>query len=266
MNRRNFLKASATAAAGAAVLAGHGPALAADGTVGGREYYELRVYRLAADSKGELLHSYLEKAAIPALNRLGCKPVGVFTESEPKDGPAVWALIPYPSLEVFAGSLAKLAADAEYQKAGAEYLQTAKSKPQFVRIDSWLHRAFEGMPKIEQPGFSKEKKTRIFELRTYESHSEAKAIKKVEMFNVGEIEVMRNVGLGPIFFGQALAGPNLPHLTYMLSAEDRESHKKHFGGFGGHPVWKKLSVDPQYADTVSKVVSRFLAPTAYSQI
>jgi hypothetical protein len=62
-----------------------------------------------------------------------------------------------------------------------------------------------------------------FEVRTYESYSEAKAQKKVDMFNNGEIEIMRDVQLGPIFFGQALIGSNLPHITYMLSGGDSRS-------------------------------------------
>src|SRR5207247_2483543 len=100
----------------------------------------------------------------------------------------------------------------------------------------------------------------------YESHSEAKALKKVEMFNAGEIGAMKEVGLAPVFYGQALIGPNLPHLTYMLSGETREAHKEHFKVFGTHPVWQKLKNDPQYADTVSKITSRFLVPSACSQI
>ena len=126
--------------------------------------------------------------------------------------------------------------------------------------------AFAGMPRIEQPAYSRERKSRLFELRTYESHSEVKALKKVEMFNAGEIDLMRQVGLGPIFYGQALVGPNLPHLTYMLSAENQDEHKKHWTAFGQSPVWKKMSGDPQYADTVSKITNHFLIPTAYSQV
>ncbi len=37
--------------------------------------------------------------------------------------------VPYPSLEVFATVTARLSADPEYQKAGAEYLSSPKSKP-----------------------------------------------------------------------------------------------------------------------------------------
>ena len=222
-----------------------------------------------------MLDAYLEKAAIPALNKLGGKPVGVFTQMERTGAPAgtevrdpssVFVLVPYPSLEVFAAGAARLNEDDAVQKAGGEYLLTPKSAPGFERIDSWLLLAFAGMPKLEQPEYSRSKSTRMFEMRTYESHSELKALKKVEMFNAGEVDTMREVGLGPIFFGQALTGSGLPHLTYMLSAESDDAHKKHWGGFGKHAVWNKLRNDPQYADTVSKIVNRFLVPTAYSQI
>ncbi len=265
MKRRDFLKTSLAASA-LATLSPRTASVAAELKGGEREYYEWRIYRLKAGSDHALLDGYLEKAAIPALNRLGSKPIGVFTEIEPKDGPAVFVLIPHPSLEAFASSAEKLNGDPEHLKTGAEYLETSKSNPGFARIDSWLLHAFTGMPKIELPSYSQERKPRIFEARTYESYSETKALKKIEMFNAGEIEVMRDVGLGPIFYGQALSGSNLPHLTYMLSGETREAHKEHFGGFGKHPRWKKISTDPQYADTVSKITSKLLQPTTCSQI
>ena len=103
MKRREFIKTTVAAS----TLAGLGPAgltaSAAERAGGGnREYYELRVYRLKSGANHDLLDAYLEKAAIPALNRLGVKQVGVFTEIDPKDGPAVYVLRTYPSLEVFA--------------------------------------------------------------------------------------------------------------------------------------------------------------------
>jgi hypothetical protein len=265
MKRRDFLKTSLAASA-LATLAPQAASAAADRKTAEREYYEWRAYRLKAGADHALLDSYLEKAAIPALNRLGSKPIGVFTEMEPKEDPAVFVLIPHASLDAFAASAGKLNSDEEHLKAGAEYLQTAKRSPAFARIDSWMLHAFAGMPKIELPAYCRERKPRIFEVRTYESHSEMKGQKKVDMFNAGEVDVMRDVGLGPIFFGQALVGSNLPHLTYLLSAETRELHKEHFSGFGKDPRWKKLAADQQYADTVSKSTSKFLQPAAYSQI
>ena len=260
MKRREFLKSSLAAS----TLAGLSLSAAEPTTP--QEYYQLRVFRLKPDTDPSLLDGYLEKAALPALNRIGCKPIGVFKEAEPKGDPSVFVLIPYSDLEAFASVTARLKNDREYHEAGAEYLQTPKSKPAFSRIDSWLLRAFAGLPRLEQPPYSREKQPRIFELRTYESYSEQKALRKVEMFNDGEIEVMREVGLGPIFFGQALVGANLPHLTYMLSAENRDTHKQHWDAFGKNATWKKMSSDPKYADTVSKITSYFLVPTSYSQI
>lgn len=260
MKRRDFLKTSIAASALAGLPVGAAEPKPA------QEFYQLRVYRLAPDSKGDLLHRYLETAAIPAANRLGIKPIGVFIELEPKDGPAVYTLLPYESLETALALGQRLKADPEYLRAGAEYLNTPKDKPAYARIDSWILRAFAGIPKLELPDYSREKKARIFELRTYESYSEVKARKKVDMFNDGEIQIMRDTGLAPVFFGEALIGANLPHLTYMLSAENRDAHKQHWAAFGKHPEWKRMSSDPQYADTVSKISNHFLEPAPYSQI
>ena len=267
MKRREFLKTSVAASTLAGLGAvGFNATTAAPASARNREYYELRVYRLRNGTTRDLLDGYLEKAAIPLLNRLGAKPIGVFTEVDPKDGPAVYVLRTYPSLDVFDAVNTRENVDLDFLKMGAEYLTSPKRNPAFDRIDSWLMLAFAGMPKLELPVYCREKKPRLFELRTYESHSELKALKKVEMFNAGEIDTMREVGLGPIFYGQGLVGSNLPHLTYMVSAEDQEAHKKHWAAFGAHPTWAKLKNDPQYADTVSKIVNRFLAPKPYSQI
>ncbi len=267
MKRREFLTTTVAAStlAGLSTL-GLNAAAAERAGASLREFYELRVYRLKAGANHDLLDAYLEKAAIPALNRLGVKQVGVFTEIDPKDGPAVYVLRTYPSLDVFAAVNTRENVDPQFLKAGAEYLTSPKGNPAFERMDSWLMLAFAGMPALELPAYCREKKPRMFEIRTYESHSELKALKKVEMFNAGEIDLMREVGLGPIFYGQALIGSNLPHLTYMVSAENQEAHKKHWDAFKAHPTWDKMKNDPQYADTVSKIVTRFLVPTAYSQI
>jgi hypothetical protein len=60
----------------------------------------------------------------------------------------------------------------------------------------------------------------------------------------------------------------LPNLTYFLSAEDMESHRKHWSAFIGDAEWKKISAIPEYANAriVSKITNKFLSPTAYSQI
>ncbi|HLH53160.1 MAG TPA: NIPSNAP family protein [Verrucomicrobiae bacterium] len=268
MKRREFLKTSLAASAIAGLGAAGSSGSAAEPGAAEREYYELRIYRFKSGSKTDSLEGYLEKAAIPALNRLGSQPVGVFTERDAKDAPAIYVLIPYPSLTAFSEVTSRLLADPELQKAGASYLETPANNPGFDRIESWLMLAFAGMPKIELPAYSRERKPRMFELRIYPSYSEVKALKKVEMFNKGEMDVMRETGLAPVFYGQTLIGSGLPQLTYMLSAENQEAHSKHWQAFGSHPTWKKMRSDPEYADTVIEkaIKNHFLLPTAYSQI
>ena len=265
--RRNFLKLSLAASATAALTSVSSAASAPGSSPAGRTYYELRTYRLKPGAPHTLLDAYLEKALIPALNARGGQAVGVFTEPEAKDGPAVWVLVPYDSLETMASVNASVNADPAVLAAGADFLKSPTlANPAFDRLDTCLLLAFAGLPTLHVPALAKEGKPRVFELRTYESYSELKALKKIDMFNAGEIGVMQELNLSPVFYGQALVGKDLPHLSYMLCSPDRETHKKNWSAFTKHPVWLKLKTDPQYAETVSKITSRFLVPAAFSQI
>jgi hypothetical protein len=277
-SRRDFLKTS-LAAASATTLAGLSTPslLGAAAPASGFEYYELRSYRLKAGASSALLDGYLEKAFIPALNARGLPNIGVFTEvevdkkavtSKPKVDSPVWVLITHPTLESVVSVNTEINTDPAVQKAGAAYLETPKASPAFERIDSWLLRSFTAMPRMEVPAFSKNKTpTRIFELRDYDSHSELKALSKVAMFNEGEIAVMKDLGMSPVFYGQAIAGPNLPHLRYITGAADLATHLNNWKKFGPDPRWVKMKDLPQYADNTSRTgPSRFVVPTSYSQI
>lgn len=268
MKRRAFLQTSLAASATAAVA----PVLSAAPAAGAREYYELRSYRLKAGASRSLLEGYLERALLPALDQRGIRNTGVFTEldvnknagtSTPKADSPVWVLITHATLDSFVRVNADLNADPAVLKAGADYLQVRKANPAFERIDSWLLLAFKSMPKMEIPAFSK---TRVFEMRDYESHSEVKALNKMAMFDEGETEIMRSLGMSPVCFGQALAGPNLPHLRYFTSGPDLASHLANWKKFGPDPRWIKLKDMPKWAENTSKNTARFLTPTSYSQL
>ena len=86
------------------------------------------------------------------------------------------------------------------------------------------------------------------------------------MFNAGEVPLMQEVGLSPVFFAQTVIGTGMPNLVYMVSGESVEAHKTHWKGFGGAPSWKALSSDPQYKDNVSKILSVYLKRMPASQI
>jgi hypothetical protein len=265
MKRRDFIKTTLAATS----LAGIGPmalktAAAQPGAA--QEYLEWRIYELKSSAQKGRVDDYLKNAYIPALNRLGCKPVGAFTVKDATEITVLHVLIPYPSQAVFGGVGTALARDEGYQTAGGAYLHAPKSDPAYARMESSLMLAFAGMPKIELQPFSTEKKPRMFELRIYEAHSEFKCQKKVEMFNKGEMQVMRDTGLGPVFYGHTLIGAKSPNMTYMLSAENKEEHDKHWKAFGAHPEWQRLQKLPEYADTVSHITNIFLVPTEYSQI
>jgi NIPSNAP protein len=231
----------------------------------GPEYYELRVYHLKNDTQQKLVEDYFRTAAIPALNRLGSKTIGVFTEMEPQGQTKIYVIIPFGSIEDFIKVQERLPNDEGYKKAADAYLNATATDPAYERIQSSLLRAFAGMPKLEAPP----RNPRIFELRRYESASESAGKKKIEMFNdVGEISIFRRVGLTPVFFGETLVGEMRPNLTYMITYDDKAEHDRNWKIFGSDPEWQKIRAIPEYADAkiVSKITSTFLIPASFSQV
>jgi hypothetical protein len=231
-----------------------------------QEYYELRTYRIENAEKQKIVSTYLENALLPALGRINIDRVGVFTLMDKKDDHSIFVLIPYPSMKTVTDLSNTLAIDKAYQKAAKDYFSQPLKSPAYKRIESRFMKAFAGMPTIEIPAQTKAKKQRMFELRTYESHNEDAAYRKVDMFNSGEIQVMRDVKLGPVFFGEMIIGDNVPNLTYMLSADNMDAYKSHWKDFLSHPEWSRMKKIEKYKGTVSKITKWYLVPTAYSQL
>jgi len=268
MKRRDFLKSTAVAAS-LTGLASALPAFAAEPSAASdREFYELRRYQFRRGPMVKRFEDYVTQAALPAMARMGIGPVGVFTPIGGPDTPAAYVLIPFKSLAEFATVGEKLRADAEYQKAGAEYINTPAGDPPYLRYESSLLVAFSGVPKLEVPAQKTAGKSRIFELRTYESHSKKANKKKIEMFNEGELALFRKHGLAPVFFGETIIGPKQPNLIYLLAFDDMAAKDKSWGAFGGDPEWKKMSSAPGFTDAeiVSNISNVFLRPMACSQI
>ncbi|MEM9940701.1 MAG: NIPSNAP family protein [Planctomycetota bacterium] len=231
-----------------------------------QEFYEIRIYQIDDFQKQKVAEEYLENALMPALGRLGLDRIGVFTNLTDDNDHSLYMVIPYPSLETFANLNASLASDVEFQKLAQPYVNRALKNPVYSRIESRFLKAFSGMPVMEISDLTKTKSDRIFEMRLYESHTEDHARRKVQMFNEGEMQIMRDVDLGPVFFGETLIGPDVPNLIYLLSAKNQAEHKQHFQAFLKHPEWDRIKVLPQYKDTVSKIRRWFLTPTTFSQL
>ena len=260
MDRRDFLAATAVAAVSPR------PHLSALSQSTARQYIELRRYHLLPGTKQRAFSAFIGDAAIPAMNRAGVGRVGAFTVVYGENAPSLLLVLAHPTLDSVVSLRDRLATDTVYARAGAAILDAPMSDPAFVRVESTLLRAFDAMPTLEPSPGAATARSRIFELRTYESHSNRAALNKLKMFNAGEVPIFRRAGLTPVFFGETLIGANMPSLTYMLTFSDMPARDAAWAAFGRDPEWKTLSADPQYRDNVSAISDIILQPTSYSQI
>jgi hypothetical protein len=267
MKRREFLASSLAASASAGMAhgepAGGGQGMASAGAHG-REFYELRHYRLRRGPGVKLTNDYLRDAAIPALNRAGIMQVGVFQTLVGPQSPSLYVLIPLPSAISVLTVWQHVREDKEYQERGAAFLNAPAANPAFVRVDSEFMVAFETHRRMTPPA----KGPRVFELRTYESATKKANLAKIKMFNSGEIDIFKKAGFQPVFFGEKLIGQRWPNLTYMLASASLEDRNKHWDAFRTDPDWIKLKSTPGWSDAeiVSNITNVLLRPAAYSQV
>jgi len=259
MNRREFL---ATSVAGWTTTGMAGSSAQA-GSAARQQFFEWRQYHLRTGANRNAVGDFLKNVGIAAYNRIGVKPVGVFTPVYGPSKPTLHVLLVHDSLETVVNAEARLLEDSQVREKGASFLNASLSEPAYVRMESSLMEAFSHLPKLEVPTL----KSRIFELRIYESHGAKAGKKKVEMFNEGgEIAIFKKTGLTPVLFGETIIGPSMPNLTYMLVFQDMADRDQRWQVFRDDPDWKKLSADPAYKDTVSNITDIILRPTDYSQI
>jgi hypothetical protein len=259
MNRREFL---ATGVAGLAATNIAGGSEIASDTIQ-RQLFEWRQYHLRTGAPRNLVGDFYKNVGIAAMNRAGVTKVGVFNPVYGPSRPTLHVLLVHDSMDSVVNLHARLLADPELSEKGASFLDATLSDPAFVRYESSLMVAFSHMPAIAPPAF----KERVFELRTYESHSVKASKKKIQMFKEGgEIAIFKKTGLNPVMFGETIIGPSLPNLTYMLAFKNMVDRDQKWQVFRDDPDWKRLSADPVYKDTVSNITDIILQPTAYSQI
>jgi hypothetical protein len=262
MNRRSFLTSSvaATAVAGVAQLS---TARAADSGSGGKQkLLDWRQYQCPTAEKRDLVLRFFKDAAIPGLNRIGVRPVGVFLEKPETKDFSVYTLAAYPDMDTYVNVGERLGNDAAFVEGATEYLGTKKDDPAYDRISTKLMWSFTDYPDVKVPRQGE----RIFEVRIYENHNEWKAKLKIEMFNEAELDIFKQVKLDGVFYGEALSGPDLPNLTYMLAYKDEAEQKKSWDAFRSNSDWEVLKNNQRYADTVSKIHSKMLVPADCSQI
>lgn len=228
------------------------------------EIYELKLYTLP-EPKQLILDAYLRDAYIPASHRLGIRLVGVFAEKPEKGQLKQYVLLVHPNAQSVVELPARLSTDQDFQKQAASYWAATATDPAYSRIESSILSPIAAVPQLVKPDTSK---PRLLNLRIYESPSERAALKKIEMFNTGELAIFRRVGLKPVFFAATVVGSAMPNLTYMLVFPDEPGRVAAWNRFRDDADWKKLRAIPEYADKeiVSRITNKILKPTAYSEI
>lgn len=232
-----------------------------------QQYYEVKIYRINSTVQEGMMDAYLKDAYLPALHRAGINNVGVFkpVEADTAFGKMVYVFIPYKTLEQYEQLADKLDKDAVYAEAGKAFLDAPYNNPPFVRYESILSIAFTHMPEFRAPKFDTPRSERIYEYRSYESATEAKASKKIEMFNTGgEIGIFEAIGANAAFYAKVISGSLMPRLIYMTTYANMKTHDECWVKFRNHPDWKKISGLEEYKNTTSKVKAFLLHPTSYS--
>jgi hypothetical protein len=234
-----------------------------------QEFYELRIYTFKSPEQLQRTEAYLEKALLPALHRQGNSRVGVFrpVETDSSFGKKLYVLIPHKTLAAFDKQESLLAKDNAYLESGKDYLDAVHSDPPYKRIQIILLKAFSGMPIAAKPDIKTPVNERVYELRSYEGHTEKIYRNKVDMFNGGdEVGLFKRLGFNAVFYGEVISGSNMPNLMYMTTFENQASRDAHWKAFVDDPQWKSLSSMPQYKNNVSRIEIFFLRPTTYSDL
>jgi hypothetical protein len=200
------------------------------------QYYDLRRYQL---------RNGYSKRMLPA-KPVGASTFGAFNPLIGESAPFVVTLQVYATF-----AEAERAPDLDFDYTGYERT---------------LLRSFAGMPDLKLP--AKSANGHIFELRTYQSNSADTLQKKIDMFNTSEMAIFLRLGIAPVFFGEALTGSRLPHLTYMLCYDDLAARDRLWKAFGADPAWRKLRDTPGLTDPdlVSNITNTILRAALISDI
>lgn len=232
-----------------------------------RDFYVLQIYTLANELQEVLTDTYLQHGLLPALKRQQISSVGVFKWKEEVQDSILQRFVLYPisqpnTLDLIKESLEK---DEELQKNHSLFLNAAHDAPPYDRIETLLLKAFKEMPALQASRVEGDRSDRVYELRSYESPTEALFINKVHMFNEGgEVALFQRLGFNAVFYGEVLAGPRMPNLMYMTTFKDMETRDLMWKAFVASPEWQGLINDPFYDNNVSKADILLLYPTDYS--
>ena len=235
-----------------------------------REFYDIKIYTVTSKEQEARVEQYLKDAYIPAMHRLGIKTIGVFkpvATDTAAFGKLIYVLTPIKNLDQLVELPKKLSVDAAYLSAGKDYIDADYKNPPYARFETVILQAFSDAPLLNLPKLTGPKSERVYELRSYEGHTEKIHQNKVRMFNAGgEVKLFESLGFNAVFYGQVISGSRMPNLMYMTTFENKAARDAHWKAFGSSPEWTKLKAEPQYLNNMSKNTSFFMYPVEYSDL
>ena len=152
-----------------------------------REYYVLQVYTLANAEQEALTDTYLQHGLLPALKRQQISSVGVFKWRAEVQDSILQRFVLYPISTPNSLDLLKerLDTDEELWENHRSFLEAPHDAPAYQRIETIFLKAFKEMPIMQASKVEGIREDRVYELRSYESPTQALFINKVHMFNEG---------------------------------------------------------------------------------
>lgn len=230
-------------------------------------YIELRRIQLrnTPDAMARRTQDYLEKAWIPAVKRSGATVVGAFGSVIGMESPYILLVSEFADIGTWEASASKLQSDKETGGAREAYY----SGPlQYVREEVSLLRGFPGFPTVQTPQPREGGGSRVYEVRKYESNNPRTLARKIRMFDEGESDLFAKLGMVNVFFGETIAGGDMPNLTYMVGYDDLAHREKVWAQFVSSPEWKKMSSQPGVSDgeIVSNISNYIVRPLPFSAI
>jgi len=272
MKRRQFLTTACVAGLAAATMR----TVTAAEPSGSPYFLDFRMITFSNAQRLETYAKHNGEVVIPAINRHGISPVGLFVADsnlnsgernyDEKYDNVLFGLTPHPTFDSTQELAENMQGDAQYRESLAALSQGATSRnPLFTAHEQVLLRCFPEFPGVKVPSLDP---NRILQLRMYRSHSFERNRAKITQYVIenGAIEVFLECGMRPVFFATTLFGAFMPSYFFMFSFESEEHIQDSWAKFRDHPNWHRLRDDPAYADTATEIISVLLRPVPGSQI
>ena len=223
-----------------------------------REIYEWRIYSL--NGEDQRLDKFLQNVFIPAYNRKGVK-VGAF-KSIQKDNKRFVLLI-HKNLMEYNRVRHEVMADKQFLSAAQSFYDSTAPNPAYSNFETYLGEAFHVWPALTKP----DKKYKVFEFRVYHGPNEDANKRKIAMFeNRDAINIFEKVGVHSVFYGNIMAGPQMPAMMYLTCFESVEQRNQAWDDFKATSQWAAMKKMPKYAYTATRNIKLLICSMEYSQI